>query len=262
MFNVSKYPHGTFCWADCTSTDQQSGKQFYSQVMGWTTEDLPLGGGMVYTNFRHEDKVVAAIAPNAPGTQNPHSVWNCYVNVENIEALADKVKALGGTIVMQPLTIFEQGRMMIIQDPTGAFLGLWEAKQHIGSQLVNTPGSMTWNELATRDPQRAESFFSQLFGWTFQTGPMDGYKNIFNQGRINGGMITMDDAWEGLPPHWMVYFSVANIEETAAKAEALGGKLGTPISDAPNTGRFAVISDPQGAHFTAIQLMNPMPWNE
>lgn len=264
MFTVSKYPHGALSWADCSSTDAAKATPFYAELMGWEMEHLPIGEGMIYTMYKQDGHDVAAISQMPPGMEMP-SVWNTYITVEDVDAMPEKVRALGGTVISEPFDVFSNGRMMLIKDPTGAFVSLWQAKSHIGAGLVNTPGAMTWNELSTREPQKAIEFYSALVGWTFETGQMPGYhfiRNSNHNGRMNGGMIEMNEEWGDLPPHWMVYFSVKDIEAATEKVKALGGQVNTPISDAPGTGRFAVISDPAGAHSTLIQLEQPQPWED
>lgn len=262
MFKVTKYPHGTFCWADCNSTDPAKGKQFYAQLMGWDTDDLPLGDGMIYTMFKQGGSQVAAIGPMNPNQPPMPSFWSSYVKVDDSDALVKKVTEAGGTVILEPMDVFDSGRMTMIQDPTGAFLGLWQPQNHIGAQLVNTPGAMTWNELATRDSQKARDFLGHVFGWQFQKAEHMDYYYILNRGRMNGGIMQMDASWGDIPANWMVYFSVKDIDATAAKASSLGGKLMQPIMEASGTGRFAIIADPQGAVSSFIQLVEPQTWSE
>jgi predicted enzyme related to lactoylglutathione lyase len=71
-------------------------------------------------------------------------------------------------------------------------------------------------------------------------------------------MMEMDDSWGPMPPSWSVYFMVADIQATVAKAQALGGKIFVPPTQAGEMGTFAVIQDPQGAVFTAMQFAGPV----
>ncbi len=174
----------------------------------------------------------------------------------------DKITELGGTIIAEPMDVFEEGRMLVLQDPTGAVLALWQAKNHIGASLVNTPGAIAWNELSTRDAEKAKDFYGKLFGWQFTVDEPSGYTYFTNQGRMNGGIIQMGDEWGDMPPAWSVYFSVADIEATIEKAQANGGTIVMPKTEAPGTGHFAVIADPAGAVATYMQLNEPDPWTE
>lgn len=266
MFKVTKYPHGTFSWVDCNSTDAPKTKAFLQAVMGWDAEDQPIGNGMVYTMFKQDGLNTVGLGQMQPAMQEQGmpSHWMSYVNVDDVDALKEKVLELGGKILMEPMDVFDSGRMMIIADPTGAQVGLWQPKQHIGAQLVNTPGAFTWNELSVRDPEVAKAFYGKLFGWTFseEEMPTGTYHTISNNGRMNGGMIKMTEEWGDIPPHWMVYLSVADIDATVEKIKEAGGKIEMDITEAPNTGRFTIVSDPTGAHFTVMQLNEPESWKE
>lgn len=264
MFTVTKYPHGIFCWADCASTDAAKAKTFYENVMGWTSNDLPMGDGMVYTMFQKDGKTVAALSQMQPEmqAQGTPSFWSNYVNVDDVDALVDKIKELGGTIIAEPMDVFEEGRMLVLQDPTGAMLSLWQAKNHIGASLVNTPGAFTWNELYTRDVEKAKEFFSKLLGWEYAVDEASGYLSITNQGRMNGGIMELTESFGDMPPNWTVYFSVADIDATIEKAQANGGNILMPKTPASDIGHFAVIADPAGAVATYMQIKNPDPWIE
>jgi predicted enzyme related to lactoylglutathione lyase len=263
MFTVTKYPHGTFGWADCTSTDASKAKPFYEGLMGWRSNDLPIGGGMVYTMFEQDGHSVTAISQMDPAqqAQGMPSHWNTYINVDDVDAVTGRVAQAGGTVLVEPMDVLDSGRMSVVQDPTGAAVGLWQARNHIGAGLVNTPGAMTWNELATRDAAAAKAFFGTLLGWTYEKMADMDYHIIHNKGRMNGGIMQMTDAWGDLPPHWMVYFSVKDIDEAAARVRALGGIVHVEKSDT-GTGSFLVMSDPAGAVCSLIQLNAPDPWVE
>lgn len=262
MFKVTKYPHGTFSWADCNSTDVATAKQFYADLMGWETEDLPMGEGTFYTMYKQDGDIVTAISPMPPGMDNVPSHWNNYITVDDVDALQGKVTELGGTVIVEPMDVFDNGRMMTIADPSGAVVSLWQPKSHIGASLINTPGAMTWNEMYTRDAEKAKAFFSELLGWDFSSSvDQEGYDFIMNKGRPNGGIFTMPPEMDGIPPYWTTYFSVADVEATVEKAQQLGGELHREIMDAQGVGRFGLLEDPTGAMFIAIQLNEPMPWD-
>lgn len=263
MFKVTKYPQGTFSWADCASTDVKKSKKFYSDVMGWDIEDIPIGEGEFYSMFKHDGENVTAVSPMQPDmqAQGVPSHWSNYVSVDDVDAVAKKAKDLGATLIVEPMDVLESGRMAFLVDPVGATLGLWQPKNHIGASLVNTPGAMTWNELMTRDTDKAKDFYGKLFGWTYQADERD-YILINNGSRPNGGMLKMDDSFGDMPPAWGTYFSVKDIEATAKKVESAGGTLNMGITSAGEVGRFIVASDPTGAVCTFMQLTQPQPWEE
>jgi hypothetical protein len=153
---------------------------------------------------------------------------------------------------MPPFDVFDVGRMTFAVDPTGATLGLWQAKSHIGAGIVNEPGAMVWNELGTNDEQAASKFYTQLFGWTTKPFSMTPPYTIFNnRGTDIGGMYKLEGTMSGVPPHWIPYLQVKDCDEAVAKAESLGGKTVVPAMDI-SVGRFAYVQDPQGAVFAVF----------
>ncbi len=262
MYTVTKYPHGTFSWADTSSRDSAAAKQFYMAFFGWNNYDIPIGPGMTYTMFQHHGQHVAALSEATPEAieQNIPSHWSCYVSVDDVDALLPRVTELGGTIIYGPMDVFDSGRMAFLMDPSGAALGLWQARSHIGAGIVNTVGAMCWNELLTRDAEAAKAFYGKLLGWEFYG---DGhYIHIRNRGRNNGGMLEMDESFGDMPPCWQPYFHVADIDAAMKRVEELGGKLLTPKMDAPDTGQFSVVQDPAGATFYIMQLAKADAWEE
>ncbi|MGI8420054.1 MAG: VOC family protein [Candidatus Levyibacteriota bacterium] len=180
-----------------------------------------------------------------------------YITVENVDELAAKVEALGGKVVMPAMDVMDAGRMVGIQDSTGANVSLWQAKKHIGAQVVNTVGAMGWNELYTKDLEKAKQFYGDLLGWTYAVDEKnEGYTLIKNNGRNNGGMFLMTTEMGSMPPHWTVYFTVKNLDESIAKVKELGGQIHMPTKDI-SIGKIAMIADPTGAAFMIAALSVP-----
>jgi predicted enzyme related to lactoylglutathione lyase len=183
-------------------------------------------------------------------------VWTVYFASEDAAADCERVKELGGQVMVEPMVISDSGSMAICVDPTGAAFGFWQANQHIGSGAENEHGSMTWCEVNTRDSAAAREFYSKLLNAT--TSKMEGmdYYMIQRGDDMLAGILQMDEQWEGIPPHWMAYFAVDNTDATFERAVAAGGKLQVPAFDMAY-GRMAVLSDPAGATFSIVQLAQP-----
>ena len=120
-------------------------------------------------------------------------------------------------------------------------------------------GTFVWNELATRDPDKAKAFYREIFGWTFQDMDQaqpdqpakegDRAYTVFYRGEaMVAGMMAMDGPeWEGMSPHWSAYVQVDDVDAAVAQVEAAGGTVHQPPFDIPGVGRMAVIADPTGA---------------
>ena len=183
---------GTFSWTDLTTTDQEGAKAFYGGLLGWDFEDNPVGDGMVYSMARVGGKNVGAIStqPQQQRDAGVPPMWNSYVTVESADATAQRAGDLGATVHAPPFDVMDVGRMAVIADPQGAFFEIWEPRASIGAELVNVPGAMVWNELATTDLDAGAAFYRDLFGWEtpeFEGSPQR-YLSIKNGGRSNGGM--------------------------------------------------------------------------
>jgi predicted enzyme related to lactoylglutathione lyase len=252
MATRSKYTPGTFSWTDLTTPDQEAAKGFYGTLFGWEAEDQPVGEGVVYSLMKLDGQDVAAISPQPQQQRDAGAppAWNSYITVESADAALARAEELGATIHAPAFDVFDVGRMGVVQDPLGAFFLAWEPKSHIGASLVNAPGALTWNELATPDLDGAEKFYGGLFGWTTEPLPESDapYRVIKNaDGHTNGGISAM--APPGTPPHWLVYFGAEQADATLSRVGELGGSTLMEPTDIGPAGRIAVARDPQGAVF-------------
>jgi hypothetical protein len=114
-----------------------------------------------------------------------------------------------------------------------------------------THGNFYWNELLTRDVERAKKFYEQTVGWTYNPMPMEGgaaYWVAMQDGKPVAGLFpTNRPGFEQLPEAWMSYLAVDDVDARVKKATAAGAKLMRPIFDVPNVGRIAILTEPGGA---------------
>jgi predicted enzyme related to lactoylglutathione lyase len=249
MAERTQYAPGTFSWAELATTDPDAAKSFYAALLGWEAQDLPLPDDGYYSMQRMQGKDVAAITAQQQAQREAGvpPLWQSYVTVESADEAARRAGELGGTVHAPPFDVMEAGRMAVIQDPQGAFFMVWEPKQHIGAGLVNAPGALCWNELASPDLDASPAFYKGLFGWdleAFEGGPMR-YLTIKNGEANNGGM---RETQPEEPPNWLVYFAVDDVDATMARVGELGGgTVAGPFEMA--MGKIGIVHDPQGAVF-------------
>jgi uncharacterized protein len=112
-------------------------------------------------------------------------------------------------------------------------------------------GNFYWNELLTKDVERAKKFYADTIGWTYDAMPMqDGatYWVALQNGKPVGGIFpTTQPGMEKIPEAWMSYLAVDDVDARVKKATAAGAKLMRPIFDVPNVGRIAILTEPGGA---------------
>lgn len=160
------WPQGTPSWVDLMVDDAEAAARFYGDLFGWESEaGSPETGG--YRIAMLGGRAVAGIGSVPPGAQMP-SVWTTYIAVDDLDATATRVTEHGGTIMMGPMDVMDQGRVAVAADPTGAVFGMWQAQQHIGAGRVNEAGSPIWNECTTRDYEAAKRFYAGVFGYDLQ----------------------------------------------------------------------------------------------
>lgn len=123
-------------------------------------------------------------------------------------------------------------------------------------------GQFVWYDLTTSDVGSALRFYPSLFGWKtqkFEFGdPSNPYTMWSSGGQTFGGVMKLgaEQAGMGIPPNWLCSIEVNNVDSTAQQAKALGGQVVVGPMDIPNTGRYAVLQDPQGA---TIAIYTPTP---
>ncbi|MBT9316232.1 VOC family protein [Leptothoe spongobia] len=250
------YENGVFSWVDLLTSDQEAAKQFYTELFAWKFQDMPVDNGSIYSMAFKNDRAVAALFAMEDGTP-PH--WQTYIHVKDLEGVVQSWQDHGGTVKMPPCDIMDSGRMAMVQDPTGAFVGLWQPKEFIGAGLVNEVNTFCWAELQTRGADKAAEFYQAIFGWDIEVDDKPPhYLTGSVKGRLNCGMFDMDKANlpAEIPSNWAVYFNVADLDESLAVVNRLGGKaLMDPIDIEP--GRFTTIMDPQGATVALMQVNDP-----
>ena len=248
MPEVSTYDHGVPSWIDIGTPDLPAGLRFYTELFGWTAQDMGEEAGH-YNIVSKSGKQVAALS--TAQDQGPPR-WTTYINVDDVDDAAKKAESAGGTVVVPPMDVMTAGRMAIFSDPTGAFIAVWQPGDHKGAQLVNEPGALTWTELSTSDLAKSKAFYAEVFGWTW--GGSDEYAEAQVNGRTIGGVMPRrPDVPAEIPDNWLVYFGSDDVDAQTKKAAELGATVVVEPMDIPGTGRFSVLVDPQGAAFALFK---------
>ncbi|MCW2842231.1 MAG: hypothetical protein JWN22_147 [Nocardioides sp.] len=254
MPKIDSYTQGTPSYVELITPDQRAAMTFYGSLFGWDYDEVPMDDqGGFYAPVTLRGDAVAGIGGQMPELVGHPAFWGVYLAVDDVDATVAKVAEAGGKVEAGPFDVMEHGRMAAIQDPTGARVNLWQAKEHIGTARANEPGTPIWNELTTPDLATATKFYSDVLGVSWEAMAMDGggdYTCLVVDGRQVGG--AMPPQMEGVPPHWNVYFNVTDVDATVAQAGELGGSVVAPAFDVPGVGRMAFLSDPQGAMFALM----------
>ncbi|MBL9107425.1 MAG: VOC family protein [Myxococcales bacterium] len=256
MTQPTGYSEGAPCWADLSTPDLQGAMRFYGPLLGWSFDE-PVAEMGHYTMARVRGKMVAGLAPLMPEMGFPPA-WSLYMWTDDADATAARVADAGGKLIMPVMDIPGAGRMMFAFDSTGAAFGAWQPGNHRGSELYDEPGALCWAEVNTRDGAATDLFYKRVFGYAEQKQIGDGKTfdyTVWQAGGedVCGRMLMSSPEWPAeIPPHWMIYFDIADVDAACTRVAELGGKVCHGPFDSPH-GRIAVINDPYGVTFSLIQ---------
>lgn len=253
---------GTPCWLDLTTSDLEGAKTFYGGLFGWDVEDMGEDYGH-YNIVRKNGKQVGAMMGKMPGMENVPDMWTTYFATEDAAATLEKVRANGGTVLLEPMQVMQLGSMADATDVNGGAFGLWQPNEHRGYELWGEPGASAWFELSTRNFDAATRFYADVLG--VEISEMEGpesaeaaaesedfrYATIKVDGEQHAGIMDATDVLpEGVPDHWVIYF-LGDPDEASTYIPANGGEILVEPTPSP-WGRFIVAKDPTGAVFQVI----------
>lgn len=249
---------GAPCWAELSTIDVAGAGRFYGGLFGWTPEEDPSPEAGGYTMMLLDGDPVAAAAPLYQEDQ-PVS-WTMSVSAAEADVAAEQVRQAGGSVLLEPMDVFDLGRFAVVADPAGAVFTLWEARRFAGAARLDEPGALCWVELVTHDTDTARVFYPAALGWT-ASGGGEGEGGYVHWGIGQdhfGGMIRLPDARHApdVKPYWLLHFAVKDVDAAVERALTLGGRRLFPAVDLPGTGRVAGLRDPQGGSFA---LYAPAP---
>lgn len=277
MTNPDRYIAGVPCWLDINFRDPDAAMAFYGGLFGWEFADaMPAGSPVPYYIARLDGGDVAAVSGAGDGAL-PVAAWNTYIRVDSADDTVARARDAGATVLAEPFDVTDAGRTAVLADPEGAAFCIWEAREHRGADVVNSHGSVNFNDLVTRDPERAKAFYGAVFGWQTMTlgsavywtlraygdhleaanpGTRQGMDEMGAPGFIDvvATLANIDPSDTTTPARWGVTFAVDDVDAIAAQAAALGGQVLSEPTDVPWS-RTATIRDPQGATFVASQFI-------
>jgi predicted enzyme related to lactoylglutathione lyase len=255
--------HGHFVWYELMTTDVAAAKVFYAKVVGWGTQDAPTHG-LAYTLFAVGRASVTGLInmPEDASKMGATPRWIGYVGVNDVDAAAERIERLGGTVHVPPTDIPDISRFAVVADPQMATLALVKwlkpgqqppadlGKADFCNADLGKPGRVGWHELLAADWEKAFAFYSELFDWQKADAdivPVGTYQLFSAGGQTIGGMYTKPPT---VPvPFWLFYFNVGDIDAAAERVRAGGGHILEGPFEMPGGSWIARCTDPQGAMF-------------
>ncbi len=240
-------------WVDLATSDPAAAQQFYGELLGWrmdVSEDPQYGGYAIGV-------IDAGQTAGIGGVQHPSqpTVWSLYIGTDDVDGLAQRVTDEGGSVVAPPFDVGNQGRMAVFADPGGAVISAWQG-EGAGQFVTDVPNAFSWAELNTRGVESVIPFYERVFGWTTRT--TDGGDQPYHEFQLDGqsifGALEMPAELPAeMAPYWLVYFDVEDVDAAFHRAVELGASEVVGAQDFPG-GRFALVTDPQGAMFGLLKV--------
>ena len=246
----TKYEAGEPIWVDLSTPDVDASIAFYGSLFGWTCDTSRAEEFGGYANFSSDGKKVAGVMPLMQEGMPP--AWSCYICTDDAEKTTALVAEAGGTVVAPPMAVAELGVMAVFTAPDGAFLGVWQPKEHLGSERISEEGCPSWIENTTRDQASVLPFYEKVFGWGANVNP--GYTEFTTGTGLAGGCMDMPEmAPDFVPSYWMPYFQAEDPKAKGAEAVALGASFVVEYAEMAEV-RFSIVTDPQGAMFGLLKV--------
>lgn len=243
---------GHFVWFEINTHNPDQARAFYSELLGWGTQDMDMGG-TPYTMFTAGETHESGVVPMA--SDDPRADhWSSYLVVEDVDAAVARAQALGGRLTVKPMDM-PPGRMAGVEDANGVPVYLFKGND------PGEPGGYTrglgrfhWNELRVDDIEKARTFYGDLIGYQVETmeTPAGPYLLLNSNGHPHGGVAKAEGE-----RRWLPWVEVDDCQAAVARAERLGGAIIAAPTEVPHVGVIARIQDPGGAELGLITPANP-----
>jgi predicted enzyme related to lactoylglutathione lyase len=240
---------GEPCWIELFSPDTDAAAEFYGRVFGWTaTEPDEAFGG--YRMFLRDDQPVAGLMRN-DGSMGGPNAWSVYLTTDDAAETAEKARAAGAQVVVEPMQVGDIGHMTMVVDPAGAAIGAWQPLSFTGFTRLPEDGAPVWFETLSKDYEKSVAFYTEVFGWeaaTMSDTPGFRYTTLGRDDEARAGIMEASDLLGDQPSRWQFYVQVPDTDATVEQALAAGATLVQPADDTPY-GRIGVLADPAGVQF-------------
>jgi hypothetical protein len=237
---------------ELVTAEHRSVFPFYQRLMPFTYrhEELTDAGTYTHVTVGHQELGGVYSRGQDREAQKLASHWLPYVAVYDADAALAKAKSLGALPTSETFDFLDLGRLALIQDPTGAPLGLWQPK-NVSRQVPSL-----WFELTTPHGERASAFYQAMFGWEVKQVDQGEFRyTLFShEGEDVASMIVVPSRFKGVPSHWLTYFPVT--KDVLGEVTDGGGRVFSPFKPGYSGWEQAICQDPAGAVFGL--LLKPM----
>ncbi len=245
---------GRWVWADLLTQDVAAARSFYGRVFGWTFESHgETSKSDSYTRILANGRPIGGMLAPRNADKVPGSRWIGLVSTTEPAAVAERVRTLGGTVLLAPRTLAGRGELALLADPQGAQFAVIRSVAGDPADYAGRENEWLWVELWAEDAAREAAFYKDVFGYNVTAVDHKNAPRSFvlaAGGRARAGVMRKLDT--SSPSEWVPYVRVRSVTETVQRAEAAGARV--LVGATPHhRSSFAVLADPLGAVFAVAE---------
>ena len=246
---------GKFVWYDIFTDDLGAVEPFYSELFGWTFDNVSGSKEQVKTISLNGVPVGNAVKVVPLDGAQRESMWLPYMSTPDVDTAVQFVEENQGSVATGPKDLQGRGRVAVVHDPGGALFALLHANG--GDPLDDELEPFSWlgGELWTRDMEEATDFYVRLAGYEERLVPLacgDTYHFLMGDGEPRAGVAKI--LWDDVEPNWVPYVAVDDVVKIVDKALALGATLLMEPDTTYPDNEVALLADPSGAVFGVQQI--------
>jgi uncharacterized protein len=247
---------GAVLSADIAVPEHEREVRFYSRVLStgtkplWREEDLMNNLGMPIIGLGSQSAEYA----NLPLQWMPH------MQVADVAASVQRALALGGSVLMHAKDDAGESQWAVLLDPNAAAFGIIPVLPAEAIPPADGAGASVgriyWLDLTVADAVATRDFYREVVGWSAQDVEMEGtagryadYNLLHQDGTAAAGVCHARGVNDGLPPVWIIYLPVGDLDESLRRVLEEGGRVVKALKGEDGEYVYAVIQDPVGAYF-------------
>jgi predicted enzyme related to lactoylglutathione lyase len=248
---------GKFVWGDLVTDDVQAARKFYSQLLGWTFQDIG-----DYTICANDGRPLCGMFQKArPANSSAKARWFGYISVGNVGRAQKAVTAAGGKVLAAPAKMPQRGEQAVFADAEGAVFGVVKSSAGDPEDFMAEPGDWIWIQLLSRDANKAAQFYRSVAGYEVVentlTNTLSDYV-LVSEGYARATVRTIRGGSDQVRPTWLPFVRVKSVNDSVAKAKELGGKVLVGPKPELFNGKVAVVEDPTGAAIGLLEWSDDM----
>lgn len=247
---------GQNVWHELMTTDVETAKRFYTETIGWKAQKWEDSDpNNPYTVWMSGERPIGGLMalPEEAKKMGAPSSWMAYTAVDDVDATSEKAESLGGKIQKPGFDIPKVGRIAILSDPQGAVFAVYKPAEPMPQTPKTEVGDFSWAELNTTDYEGAWKFYSELFGWqhssSMDMGEAGTYFMFQDRDEITKGGMSNTAKRLNVPPHWLHYVTVADMDGAVERIKQCGGSIVNGPMSIPGDDLVAQCKDPTGVIF-------------